>query len=51
LENQRTVYLFFIAIPDTDQENIIKIITKDRKKIVWNVWCENDADYWRLVLL
>ena len=38
----------FITIPDTGQENIIKIITKDKKTIVRNVWCENDSDYWRL---
>jgi len=37
-----------IAIPDTGQENFIKITTKDGKKIVRNIWCENDADYWRL---
>ena len=32
----------------TGQENTIKIITKDGKKIVRNIWCENDSDYWRL---
>ena len=41
----------FITIPDTGQENIIKIITKDGKKIVRNIWCEDEADYWRLVSL
>ena len=39
---------FFITIPDTGQENFIQIITKEGKKIVRNIWCENDADYWRL---
>ena len=37
-----------IAIPNTGQDNIIKIITQDGEKIVLNVWCENDTDYWRL---
>ena len=37
-----------VAMPNTGQDNIIKIITKDGETIVRNVWCENDADYWRL---
>ena len=37
-----------IAIPNTGQENTIKIITMDGRKIVRNIWCENDADYCRL---
>ena len=36
------------GIPKTGHENTIKITTKDGKKIVKNIWCENEADYWRL---
>ena len=32
----------------TGRENTIKIITKDGEKIVKNIWCENETDYWRL---
>ena len=32
----------------TGQENIIKIVAKNGKTITKNIWCENDADYWRL---
>ena len=40
-----------IAIPNTGQENTIKIITKDGETIVRNVWCEKGSDYWRLISL
>ena len=38
----------FIAIPSTGQDNTIKIIKKNGEKTVINIWCENDADYWRI---
>ena len=37
-----------ISIPSTGHENTIKIITKDGKTIIKNIWCENDIDYQRL---
>ena len=40
-----------IHMPNTGQENIIKITTKEGAKIVRNVWCEKKSDYWRLISL